>query len=481
VLAARLSENPARRVLLVEAGPDFPPPASWPRAITHGNTFEVGDYLTVFQAKLGANQDVMFVPRGEVVGGSGAVNSGVFLRGIAEDYDSWGSALWSYESLLPFFRKQEADRDFPASPIHGSAGPIPVQRQAMDRWLRHQVAFYGAVVGLGLPEKADLAASPGEGIGAIPMNKVSGFRTSAAIGYLDPVRTRSNLTVLSQTRARRFLIEKDRAVGVEIEDHGHVRKVGADLVVAAAGALATPHLLALSGLGPARTLRPLGVPVVVDLPGVGQGLRDHPLVSVRAATPGHYLPEATDPALQTMLVVSSRGGTSRNDFQIMPTFVFEGELLYHAILQAPVSVGDLEIVSADPNVKPKINFRYLESELDRSRFREAVGLIIDMLAQPELAEIGRARTEPSDQDLAGAARLDAWVAHAVATAMHSTGTCRIGAPTDPMAVVDERGRVNGVSNLVVADLSIAPRLPRAPANATAIVIGERMADLIGAA
>ena len=478
ILASRLTEDPGRSVLLVEAGPDFPPPIGWPREITHGGTFEVGDYLMLFDGRYTESQGPVFVPRGRVVGGSGSVNGGIFFRGIQEDYDSWGSPLWTHREVERFFKKIETDLDFPDRPIHGSTGPIPVKRVQHDAVLPHQTAFHEAVTDFGFGVKEDLAESAGQGIGRIPLNKIGGFRTSAAIGYLDPARDRANLTILPLARVIRVLVNNGTATGILVRQAEETSMIQADLVVLCAGGLMTPHILMHSGIGPAVSLSRLGIPIVCDLPGVGENAHDHPGVGVQVATPERFRPKTSDPAFQMMLVMTSKSTSIRNDMAVYPSFVFEEVIQYRSTMQLPLSVGNLEFLSADPDVLPRIRYHYLEEEIDRTRFRESVRLVIELLDHPALRELGKARLEPQDAELSSDAALDEWIDRELNSAMHTSGTCKLGSPNDPLAVVDDRGRVYGVDRLIIADLSIAPNVARAPANATAMMVGERIADLI---
>lgn len=477
-LAGRLSEDARRRVLIVEAGPDFPPSVGWPRVLTHGTSLEAADYLTLFEGRYTREGPLVFIPRGKVVGGSGALNGGWFLRGIQEDYDSWGSPVWRYEAIEHLFRKMESDLDYPGHPVHGAHGPIPVRRQKYQDWLPHQFAFFEAVTRLGFNVKNDLVDPNGEGIGPIPMNVVDGRRVSAAMAYLDPNRGRSNLSIWGNCTVRRILTDRGRAYGVVAVRDGRVVEIHAGQVVLTAGGLATPHLLVASGIGPAPALAKLGLPVICDLPGVGSNLRDHPSVAVEVAATDRFRPKPTDPSCQLLLLRSCHAGSMTSDSHIVPYFIFEETLRYSAAIQLPASSGALEFLSADPDTGPRIHYRYFESQDDRARLRESVRLIVELLGQRPLRELGEGRIDPSDEDLSSDSKLDSWIERSLSSAFHTCGTCKMGPESDRMAVVDDHGRVHGMANLTVADLSIAPQVPRAPTNATAIMIGERMAELM---
>ncbi len=486
-LTSRLVTGSDRRVLLLEAGPDFPPPEGWPELITGGSPLEMADYLSVYAGHYTAAQPMAFVVRGRLVGGSSAVNGGIFVRGIAEDYDSWGSPLWSYDSVLPFFIEQENDLDFPDRVIHGSRGPIPVRRPARDSWVAHQRAFYEAVVGCGFGEKEDLAESAGEGVGPVPLNRIDGLRVSAAMGYLDPIRSHPNLSISAGTSVVRLLWDGRKVAGVIAERDGQMVWASADEIVLSTSGIMSPHILIHSGIGPGATLSRLGLPVVNDLAGVGQNFHDHPVVSVQVAAPEPFLPRPDDPWFQTMLVMTCDAGVGRNDMHIYPLgmsmdqavgiSIHENALSYDACMQLPLSAGHLEFGSADPSDLPALRFGYLEHELDRRRFREAIEVVLRILGHPAMSALGP-RLAPTDEDLASDAALDAWMAHNLSSAFHTSGTCRMGPGDDPAAVVDFEGRVHGVDNLRIADLSIAPNVVRAPENATATMIGQRIGDLM---
>jgi choline dehydrogenase len=477
-LAGRLSENVNRAVLVLEAGPDFPPPARWPDELVHGSPLEAADYLIVFDALYTESQSPALTLRGRVVGGSSAVNGGWFFRGQPADYDAWGSELWSYPQVEVFFKKLENDLDFPDSPIHGNSGPTPVKRVSEADLLPHQVAFGEAVLRAGFKEKIDLGNPLGEGIGRLPMNKVDGRRVSAAMAYIDPVRSRPNLTIWGSCLVTRVLVEGGRAIGVQAQMNGELVRIEADQVVLSAGGLLTPQLLIQSGIGPAQTLHRLGIPVRCDLDGVGKNVHDHPQVDVELAPPDRLQPRQTDPMHQLVLIRSLSACSTENDAHIIPGFVFAESLTYKVVLQRTVGSGELEFQSGEPGSRPRIHYRYLEHEADLARFRESVRLIVELLDQPSLRELGANRLNLESQDLSDDRALDKWIIGALHSSYHTSGTCRMGPTSDAGAVVDDRGRLHGIDNLILADLSVAPDVPRAPANATALMIGERIAELV---
>ncbi len=485
VLAARLSENAGRRVLLLEAGHDYPGGVDeLPEEIRRERVaMPAMDFLWFYPGILSERltRDVAIV-RGRVIGGSGAVNGAIFQRGLAEDYDAWGSSLWTYEAVLPYFRRTERDLDFDG-PLHGKEGPLPVRRFPKQQWPPSQRAFHEAALAHGYPEKLDHMDPGGFGIGPVPRNGEADVRMSAALTHLQPARSRPNLEVRGDARVVRVRFGGRRATGVDVLNaDGGTRFVEAREVILTSGGIATPHLLMTSGVGPADALARHGIEIVADLPGVGKNLRDHPAVPlvVDATT---CLDE--DPRHHLLLVYTAEGSPRRNDMNLMlSTFRMADEngieqtyFNFLANLVAPESCGEMSLTSPDPLEPPRIVLGYLESDLDRRRLREGVRINARLAGHPAFERIGMKRLAPTDDVLASDDALDEWMVTNIFTFFHTCGTCRMGDAGDPGAVVDDRGRVHGLEGLRIADLSIAPDVPRAATNATAFMIGERIADL----
>ena len=499
-LATRLSEDPNRSVLLLEAGPDYPDIDQLPDALKLGHRQEATDIDSPFNwAYRGQGTPEQSVPmqvaRGKVIGGSGSVNGQVFLRGVPEDYDDWaaeGNDQWSYVSLLPFFRKLETDLNV-RDDFHGTDGPIPVWRLPREEFMPVNEAFHQASVAAGFPEDPDMNNPDSTGTGALPMNNPGGIRMSAALSYLNPNRHRLNLTVKANVLAHRVVFDGDRAIGVEVESGGEKFTVAGSEIILCAGGIATPQLLLLSGVGPAAHLGELGIPVVYDLPGVGQNLRDHPLINVELEPKDGVKLATVEPRIQSGLRYTAQGSDTRNDMQLFPssfTGLRAGDPLQGrspdrpqgmritCILKLADSAGELTLNSADPSDPPNLNFRYFESEWDRQRMREAIQLSLKFLEHPSFGPLIERRLSPTDDDVATDDAMDAWLRQNVATTQHTSGTCKMGPDSDPMAVVDQYCRVLGLQNLRVVDLSVCPNVVRANTNATAIVIAERAAGWI---
>jgi choline dehydrogenase len=300
---------------------------------------------------------------------------------------------------------------------------------------------------------------------------------STALGYLAPARSRTNLTILPGSLARRLLFDERTAVGVEIERDGDVTEVHGREIVVSSGALGSPLLLLRSGVGPRDQLQAAGVPLVHELPGVGQSLTDHPAVTVAFRVRPEFAPGPDDPYAQAFLRFTAPSSDLETDMFIRE-YQIHDELHFFSGIYAPEVRGQLRIVGADPYLDPVIEFRFLDEPRDLSRMREAVRLGLKLAEHEAFAGIITERLTPSNAQLATDDALDAWLLEVVDSGKHITSTCRMGPAGDASAVVDQHGRVHGISNLRVVDASIMPRPTRGNTNATTIAIGERVADLM---
>jgi choline dehydrogenase len=496
VIAARLSADPSVSVLLVEAGPpdDAPGmdvPILAPKLLN-------GPYDWSFRTapEPGLDGRIMTLNHGRVVGGSSSINSMVYLRGAASDYDEWadaGAVGWSYREVLPYFRRSE-DNERGAGPYHGAGGPLPVS----DGRSRHPLsaAFLRAAGQAGYPLNDDLNGATQEGVGYTQVTQRGGRRCSVARAYLGPCRSRLNLTLLVEEQVTKLLFDGNRATGVRVVRGGRPADFSADReVVLAAGTYGSPHLLLLAGIGPARHLEQMGVRVRQDLP-AGRNLQDHLRVGLAfesrlPALDSELTPQAftrfaadgTGPVSsnvgETSGFIRSRSGCTAPDYQVNGVPAMIGGMLGVVAdgvsvvgwPSKPTSSGYLELQSTDPGVPPRIVHNYLTSAEDRQvtcdgmrRMRE----IADQAAFREVA-IGGPRLGPadfSDDAILRYARETAMTAH------HPCGTCGIG------RVVDAELRVFGVDGLRVADASVFPSITRANTNAAAVMVGEKAADLL---
>jgi choline dehydrogenase len=495
IMAARLSEDPYRSVLLIEAGPDYPDFEHLPDEIKFGyatatDVVVSGRHLRWFNAKA-TDRAQMMVPAGRVTGGGSAINGQVFLRGIPDDFDSWaamGNDQWEFGKCVPFLRKLEADQDFGGDDFHGSDGPIMVRRFKRDEWLPDQKAFYDACRAAGFPDCPDFNHPQGTGVGPLPFNNPDGIRWSTALGYLNPARHRLNLTIKADCQVRRIIFEGDVAVAAEVISGGEKFVVEANEIILSAGAVSSPHLLLLSGVGPEDQLSAFAIPVVRHLPGVGKNLRDHPYCNVTWRTRPDIPLDPLAPRLQMALRWTSKDSHLRNDLMLLmfsyAQQVENGQLgaavgtRMLAVIEMAMSSGELCLQSADPDVQPSLDYAYLKDEFDRRRMREAIRLAVRIGEQKDFKAITTERIEPAAADLDSDEALDEFAQRAATTSMHISGTCKMGPASDPLAVVDQYGKVHGVRNLRVVDASIMPHCIRANTNATTMLLAERVADFI---
>ncbi|MCH2537286.1 MAG: mycofactocin system GMC family oxidoreductase MftG [Dehalococcoidia bacterium] len=490
VLAARLSEDPGRSVLLLEAGPDYPDHESMPDEIKHDANQRASEYKAAHNWSFVGSAspkrlDLVSVPRGKVTGGTSAINHQIFLRGAPEDFDNWasmGNDRWSFLEVLPYFRKLETDLDI-RDDFHGSQGPIPVRRHPRETWLPLQAAFHAACLAEGFPEDPDMNNPEASGVGPIPLNYINGVRVSTALGYLDSCRHRLNLTIKGGVLVKKVLFDGKRATGIEAESGGENFTVEGDEIILSAGAVASPQLLMLSGVGPGGNLASVGIRLVHNLEGVGQNMKNHPSLSIRFQPKEGYSLPPESPRNQVALRFSAAGSTARNDIQVQPlTSGPKGreadEIRVGCRLELPESAGELTLASADPMVQPKLDYQSLVQTQDRERMREAVRTCVRIFGRQGFQEIIEERISPTETDLESDARLDEWLDRNIGVAGHSCGTCKMGPALDPAAVVDQYCRVYGLEGLRVIDASVMPEITRANTNATTIMIAERVADFI---
>jgi choline dehydrogenase len=482
VLASRLSEDPSRSVLLLEAGPYYATADAMPADLLNGNDNSYFAHDWGYEAEANAVGRLAHQPAGRVVGGSSAVNTAIALRGVPEDYDEWaalGNDEWSWEKVLPLFRRLEDDQDFDGD-AHGRGGPIPIRRHREDELVPVQLAFLRAMRALGFPETEDNNDPRSTGLGLHPMNKLGKVRMSVAICYLEPARHRLNLTVRGDCLTRRILTKGKRATGVEIECGGVTQVVEGERVVLSAGAIGSPAILMRSGIGPEAHLREFGIDVVEDLPGVGANLDDHPMLGVVFTAKDGVL-RAGDPVVQVTYRYTATGSRERNDMQLMPVSQLptrSGGLVFAlgSVIYRQKSVGRLTLRSADPHEHPRIENRFLEREEDVRRLVEGVRLALKVGSQQEFADIATGIKTPPASAVPDDEALGQWCKMVASSGFHPSCTAKMGPAEDSMAVVDQYLRVRGFDNLFVADASVMPRCPRANIHLTSVMIGERAGE-----
>ena len=514
VLANRLSADPANQVLLLEAGG---------RDSNLWIHVPIGYYRTIFDQRIGwgyrtepepgLNGRRIPWPRGKVLGGSSSINGLVYIRGQKEDFDHWrqlGNPGWSYDDVLPYFRRAEDQARGPDA-FHGTGGPLSVGDSA-----RHELveAWIEACLDLGIPRNADFNGATQEGAGYFQLTNRKGFRCSSAVAYLRPAKKRPNLRIETDALVRRIVLDGRRALAVAYRQDGAERIVAARReIVLAAGAIGSPQILQLSGIGPPGHLSDHGIEVAHDLPGVGANLQDHfqarsvyrctrPItLNDRVKSPWQKLlmgaewfifrtGPLTIGAGQGGIFARTRDGLATPDVQFhiilfsadrpgQPLHPFSGFTASVCQLR-PESRGTVLIRSPDPQVHPAIVANYLAAETDRRCIVEGLRLARRLAATEPLKPYIAEEIEPgpdkvSDEDMLAHAR------ERGSTIFHPSGSCMMGPASNPMAVVDPELRVHGLFGLRVADASIMPTVVSGNTNAACIMIGEKCADLMLAA
>ena len=516
VLANRLSADPANKVLLLEAGAkDWNPwihvPVGYFKTMHHPST----DWCYMTESDKGIDGRKLQWPRGKVLGGSSSLNGLLYVRGQKEDYDRWealGNKGWSFKDVLPYFKKSE-DQERGADEYHGVGGLLKVS----DLRLRRPIAdmFIKAAEQIGIPFNKDYNGAVQEGVGYFQQTAHKGFRWSTAKGFLKPARNRSNLTVLTHAHTSRIIFDgidgsgdKPKAVGIEFLRKGSLKKVKANKeIILSAGAIGSPQILQLSGVASTELLNKHNIPVVKELPGVGQNLQDHLQIRLVFKTKQNTLNDElnsyfkqfkvglqyflnrtgalTLAASQIVIFTKTKEELDRPDiqFHFQPLSADkpgDGVHPFSAFTTSvcqlrPHSSGYLEIKSSDPLQHPAIHPNYLSDERDLKVAVESIKVARRIAEAPALAaeivdEFVPGREYQTDEELLLAARKFSQ------TIYHPTSTCKMG--HDDMAVVDDRLRVHGIQGLRVADASIMPEITSGNTNAPAIMIGEKASDMI---
>jgi len=509
VLAARLSDSGAT-VLLIEAGPpDSHPFIHVPAGFTKLSGPKVNwGYRTVPQKHL--NNREMWYPQGRTLGGGSSINAMIYTRGHRTDYDGWaaaGATGWSYNDVLPYFRKAESNARF-SNQYHGVDGPLRVSDPISPLGITS--AFVKAAQESGIAYNPDFNGAEQEGVGFHQTTTRNGRRGSASVSYLRPAMSRKNLTVITNAQVQRIVIEKSRAVAVEFKrakSNVIERANTSQEVIVTAGAIGSPKLLMLSGIGPENHLREVGINVQADLPGVGENLQDHlDCYTVYDCNgphsyPGvdHYLKQAWW-ALQYLLFKSGPVTTNiveagafvkvdktsqipDTQFHFLPAYVIDhgmkrvpgyGVCLYTNLLR-PKSRGTVRLANADPTSPPLIDPNYLSDPDDMRMAVAGLRMARDVMSSPSISKYLKMERMPSAEKRTDA-DLEDYVREWAKTDYHPVGTCKMG--TDDFAVVDNQLRVNGVNGLRVCDSSVMPLEVSANTNAPTIMIAERASDFI---
>ena len=498
VLAARVSENPARRVLLLEAGLDWRPHEAIPEmrspnatAILYPPRFQELWQFPGLMSRRTAVQAPRLYWRGRGMGGSSVVNGQIAIRGVPEALDDWAEAGcegWSFADALPFFARLESDGDFCEKPYHGSTGPVPIFRARLADWGPVDLATREAALALGYAWNEDLNAPHGEGVSCYPINSRSGQRVTTNDAYLEPARGRPNLTIVGEALVDRVLLRDGRAVGVRVRLPGQGwTEIAGRKISLSAGAVHSPAILWRSGVGPAAELAKLGVAVVRDMPQVGRNFMDHPILHLALQLRPELRSRDPDARHTNCCLTYSSGlaGAGRRDM-IMIAFNHLGFDDVGSANPGSLSVsvfnafsrGSVALVSPDPTNDPFIDENMLSDARDMLRMRDGVRRVAAMLAQPaftritESATMGKSSASVVDAPTMSDDALDALLLAEASDIQHAAGTCRMSAYEDPRGVVNPDCSVKGLRGLFVVDASVMPSDCRANTHLTTIMVAE---------
>ncbi|WP_158932372.1 GMC family oxidoreductase [Acidisphaera sp. S103] len=510
VVANRLSADPRNKVLLLEAGSASHPWSRIPIGFAKLINNPAANWLYAAEPEANTNGRALPVPRGKLLGGSSSINGMAFVRGQAQDFDTWaqmGNQGWSYDDVLPLFKRMERYEGGGDDKFRGRDGPLRVtDPQPLDPLY---VALIKAAEQVGIRHNPDYNGASQDGIAMSQATIASRRRMSTAHCFLDPIRKRPNLHIVTDALTQGLVLDGKRCVGVRYAVGGDVRQAGAAReVVISAGSINSPQLLELSGIGQPERLQALGIEVRHTLPGVGENLRDHfaPRTRWAIGAKGYTFNDrafglvgqalryaASGRGLLGMVAapmrafVRSREGLEAPDLLLGwvpmltepgpkgPKLSRQSGMTCYAHPMRPESKGHIHVVSADPRRQPAINFNFLSSPIDAELTVRAIRIAQSVMRAPALADLRVTEIAPGT-DLKTDDEIIDWVKRAAETTYHPVGTCKMG--VDAMAVVDPRLRVHGVEGLRVADASIMPTLTSGNTNAPSIMIGEKAAELV---
>ena len=513
VLANRLTESGEHKVLLLETGgSDKNIFIQMPTALSYPMNTEKFAWQFHTEPEPYLDNRKMHCPRGKVIGGSSSINGMVYVRGHARDFDQWekeGAVGWSYKDCLPYFKRTESWQDGEDN-YRGGDGPVATCGGNNMKFNPLYQAFIEAGHEAGYPTTNDYNGEQQEGFGAMHMTVDNGVRASASSAYIEEAKKRSNLTILSGVLVKRVLLNNKTATGVEYKRNSEIARVNANKeIILSAGSVGSPQLLQLSGIGPRKVLKDAGVELLHEMPGVGENLQDHLEVyfqyhckkPITLNSKLNYLSMGLIGA-RWLLFRSGLGATnhfescgfirSRNgvewpniQYHFLPAAMrYDGKASMkghgyqvHAGVNRPTSRGRIRINSADAEAKPSILFNYLETERDIQDWRDCIRLTREILNQPALDEY-RGDEESPGIEVNTDNQIDAWVRANVESAYHPSCTCKMGADSDSMAVVNSSGKVIGIEKLRVVDSSIFPSITNGNLNAPTLMVAEKMADVI---
>jgi len=513
VLANRLTESGENEVLLLETGGnDKNILIQMPTALSYPMNTEKFCWQFYSEPEPYLDNRKMHCPRGKVMGGSSSINGMVYVRGHARDYDQWeedGVAGWSFKDCLPYFKRSESwqggEDDY-----RGGSGPMATCGGNNMRLNPLYQAFIEAGHEAGYPKTDDYNGEQQEGFGAMHMTVDQGVRASASNAYINEAKKRSNLTIIQSVLVQKVLLKGKTAVGVEYKINNQIKTVNASKeVILSAGSVGSPQLLQLSGIGPVDVLKSAGVELQHELPGVGENLQDHLEVyfqyhckkPITLNSKLNYF-SMTLIGARWLLFKSGLGATNHFEscgfirsrkglewpniqYHFLPAAMrYDGKASMdghgyqvHAGVNKPASRGSIKINSPDPEAKPTILFNYLQSEQDRKDWRDCIRLTREILNQPALDDFRGDEANPGPE-VNTDDEIDAWVRANVESAYHASCTCKMGSDKDPMAVVNNKGQVNGIDRLRVVDSSIFPTITNGNLNGPTIMAAEKIADVI---
>ncbi len=487
VLASRLSEEPSRHVLLIDAGPDYgSDPANWPPELLDTSGPALGSHSWNISHREDPHGRRLSLPRGKVFGGCSAVNSCIWLHGSRADYDGWaalGNRGWDFNTLQPLFAGAESDSLH--DPVSRGDHLVDVWRTPPERLSRIDVAILESADELGIARVDDLNGSEIQfpSCGPTPKNVRDGLRLNGALTYLAQARTRGNLHILPATLVDRVMLNERAAVGIVTSDGEEINSAE---VILCSGAYGSPAILLRTGIGQATHLREMNIPVAIDLPGVGESLMDHPyLAPYTSGRTSFIIGQSGHPDhpsfIQTMIKARSRQVDEEIDLHLYPREQRDEHgrwlLGFGVSLQRSRSRGRVRLTSVDPNAELDIDHRYFSDPIDLEALTDGVELLDRLVRTRPLADLIEG---PAQDDSTADSRtaIQEVIKRDVGTTFHPSSSCRMGPDSDRMAVVDEHARVRGTRHLRVVDASIFPAGPRCNLHAPTVAVAERVANLM---